>query len=124
MQACLAYERMLGDGLLAGLAAVPGLKLYGPPGTDGRVPTFSFTIEGQDPHEIAAHLAEAGIFAWSGSFYALEPVARLGLEERGGLLRVGLCHYNNAEEVDRLLEALAALGRGAGRAARAPGGGA
>ncbi|MDB5692591.1 MAG: Cysteine desulfurase family protein [Alphaproteobacteria bacterium] len=114
MHACLAYERMLGERLLAGLAAIPGLRLYGPPGMDGRVPTFSFTIEGQEPHRIAAHLAEAGLFAWSGSFYAVEPVARLGLEEAGGLLRVGLCHYNNADEVDRLLEALRTL-TGAGQ---------
>jgi cysteine desulfurase family protein (TIGR01976 family) len=110
MHACLAYERGLGDRLLAGLAALPGLRLYGPPTMDGRVPTFSFTIAGQDPHRIGEHLASAGIFAWAGSFYAVEPVARLGLEEAGGLLRVGLCHYNTEEEVDRLLEALKQLG--------------
>jgi cysteine desulfurase family protein (TIGR01976 family) len=110
MEGCLAYERVLGERLLAGLAAVEGLKLYGPPGMDGRVPTFSFTIEGVAPDRIAEHLAAANIFAWSGSFYAVEPVARLGLAESGGLLRVGLCHYNTAEEVDRLLEALNGLG--------------
>jgi cysteine desulfurase family protein (TIGR01976 family) len=111
MHACLAYERSLGDRLLAGLAKVPDLKLYGPPTMDGRVPTFSFTLEGVAAHRIADRLAAANIFAWSGSFYAVEPVARLGLEETGGLLRVGLCHYNDAEEVDRLLEALDALER-------------
>ncbi|HEX4736818.1 MAG TPA: cysteine desulfurase-like protein [Allosphingosinicella sp.] len=112
MEACLAYERSLGDRLLAGFAEIPGLRLYGPPTMDRRVPTFSFTIEGIETHRIAEHLAAANIFAWSGSFYAVEPVARLGLEEKGGLLRVGLCHYNNAEEVDRLLEALQALTNG------------
>jgi cysteine desulfurase family protein (TIGR01976 family) len=111
MEACLAYERTLGGRLLAGLASISGLKLYGPPTMDGRVPTFSFTLEGHDSGRIAEHLAGANIFAWSGSFYALEPVARLGLEDSGGLLRVGLCHYNTAEEVDRLLDALAAFGR-------------
>jgi cysteine desulfurase family protein (TIGR01976 family) len=109
MEACVAYERMIGERLLAGLAQVPGLRLYGPPTMDGRVPTFSFTIEGVPADRIAEHLAAANIFAWSGSFYALEPVARLGLADSGGLLRVGLCHYNNAEEVDRLIEALNAL---------------
>jgi cysteine desulfurase family protein (TIGR01976 family) len=109
MEACLAYERTLGDRLLAGLASIPGLKLHGPPTMDGRVPTFAFTIEGHEPGRIAVHLAAANIFAWSGSFYALEPVARLGLEEKGGLLRVGLCHYNDAGEVDRLIEALRVL---------------
>ena len=111
MEACLAYERQLGDRLLAGLAQVPGLRLYGPPTMDGRVPTFSFTIEGVAADRIAEHLAAANIFAWSGSFYALEPVTRLGLADSGGLLRVGLCHYNTAEEVDRLLEALNVLNR-------------
>src|SRR3954469_11014208 len=112
MEACVAYERVLGDRLLAGLAQVPGLRLYGPPTMDGRVPTFSFTIEGVPSDRIAEHLAAANIFAWSGSFYAVEPVARLGLVETGGLLRVGLCHYNTAEEVDRLIEALNVIGRG------------
>jgi cysteine desulfurase family protein (TIGR01976 family) len=111
MHACLAYERTLGDRLLAGLAKLPGLRLYGPPTMEGRVPTFSFTVEGVEAHRIAEHLAAANIFAWSGSFYAVEPIARLGLEEKGGLLRVGLCHYNTAEEVGRLLEALATLER-------------
>jgi selenocysteine lyase/cysteine desulfurase len=73
---------------------------------EGRVPTFSFTIQGIDAGRVAKHLAAANIFAWSGSFYAVEPVARLGVEEKGGLLRVGLCHYNTAEEIDRLLDAL------------------
>ncbi len=109
MEACLAYERSLGERLLAGLTQVPGLKLYGPATMDGRVPTFSFTIEGTEASRIAEHLAAANIFAWSGSFYAVEPVARLGLAETGGLLRVGLCHYNNAQEVDRLIEELHAL---------------
>jgi selenocysteine lyase/cysteine desulfurase len=84
-----------------GLRSIPGLKLWGPPTMDGRVPTFSFTIEGHSPDDIASFLAERGIFAWSGNFYAVEVIARLGLEEKGGLLRVGLCHYSTASEVDR-----------------------
>jgi cysteine desulfurase family protein (TIGR01976 family) len=106
MEACQAYEWQLGERLLGGLAAIPGLKLWGPPTMEGRVPTFSFTLEGHTPQAIAAFLAERGIFAWSGHFYAVEVIARLGLEEAGGLLRVGLCHYSTAEEVDRLIDAL------------------
>jgi cysteine desulfurase family protein (TIGR01976 family) len=106
MTACEAYERQLGERLLAGLATVDGLKLWGPPAMDGRVPTFSFTMNGKNPDEIASHLAARGIFAWSGNFYAVEVIARLGLVESGGLLRVGLCHYSTANEVDRLLDAL------------------
>ena len=77
--------------------------------TRARSPSGPFTIEGVEARRIAEGLAAANIFAWSGSFYAVEPVARLRLEEWGGLLRVGLCHCNTAEEVDRLLEALHAL---------------
>ena len=109
MTACVAYERTLGERLLAGLATVPGLRLYGPRGMDDRVPTFAFTIEGHRPKDIAAHLAAHAINAWAGHFYAIEPVGRLGLMESGGLLRVGLCHYNDAGEVDRLIAALEEL---------------
>jgi cysteine desulfurase family protein (TIGR01976 family) len=109
MEGCLAYERQLGDRLVGGFRAIKGLTLYGPRGMGGRVPTFGFTMRGRHPDAVAEHLARAGIFAWSGSFYALEPVGRLGLAESGGLVRVGLCHYSTLQEVDRLLEALSEL---------------
>lgn len=109
MTAATLYEKALGEQLLGGLATVPGLKLWGPPSMDGRVPTFAFTIEGHHPDAIAEHLAARGINAWSGHFYAVEVIDRLGLADSGGLVRVGLCHYNSADEVDRLIEALRAL---------------
>lgn len=109
MTAIADYERGLGDRLLAGLATIAGLEVWGPPTMAGRVPTFAFTIDGRHPDAIAAHLAEREIYAWSGHFYAVEVIDRLGLAERGGLVRVGLCHYNNAEDVDRLIAALAEL---------------
>ncbi|MFA5965421.1 MAG: cysteine desulfurase-like protein [Sphingomonas sp.] len=109
MRACIAYERTLGERLLTGLADIPGLRLYGPPTMDGRVPTFAFTLAGHDPASIAAHLARHAINAWAGHFYAVEPIARLGLTDTGGLLRVGLCHYNQPDEVDRLIAALREL---------------
>ncbi len=109
MGAMVAYENALGTRLLAGLATVPGLKLWGPPTMEGRVPTFAFTIDGHHPDAIAAHLAANGIFTWSGHFYAVEVIGRLGLEDAGGLVRVGLCHYSTADEVDRLISALRVL---------------
>jgi selenocysteine lyase/cysteine desulfurase len=66
-------------------------------------------LEGHHPDAIAEHLAAREIFAWSGHFYAVEVIARLGLEEAGGLVRVGLCHYSTADEVDRLIAALREL---------------
>lgn len=106
MQACADHENIIGQRLIDGLATIPGLTLYGRPTMSGRVPTFALRIAGHAPAAIAAHLARANIFAWAGNFYAVEPVARLGLAAEGGLLRVGLCHYNTAGEVDRLIAAL------------------
>lgn len=109
MTACAAYERDLGERMLAGLATIAGLTLYGPPTMVGRVPTFAFTIAGHRPDSIARGLAERNIFVWSGHFYAVEVVARLGLAETGGLVRVGLAHYTTADEVDALIDALREL---------------
>jgi selenocysteine lyase/cysteine desulfurase len=75
------------------------------------VPTVSFTMEGRTPRSIAERLARAGIFAWSGHFYAVSLTERLGLDPSGGLLRVGLAHYNTADEVDRLVREVEVLGR-------------
>jgi selenocysteine lyase/cysteine desulfurase len=55
---------------------------------------------------MAEHLARHEIYAWHGNFYALELTERLGVEAQGGLLRLGLVHYNTAEEVDRTLRTL------------------
>jgi selenocysteine lyase/cysteine desulfurase len=74
-----------------------------------RVPTFSFTLRSHHPRAIAAHLATRGINTWDGDFYAWELVRALGLDEAGGLLRVGLVHYNTVAEIDRLVRALREL---------------
>ena len=114
MASIRAYETDLGHRLMTGLQEIPGLRIYGitdPARLGQRVPTLSFTLEGISPREIARRLAEANIFVWNGNFYALAVTERLGLEERGGLLRVGLVHYNTAEEVDLLLGVLADMPR-------------
>jgi cysteine desulfurase family protein (TIGR01976 family) len=114
MAAIRPYERELCQKLVAGLAGIPGLHIHGitdPSRFHQRVPTVSFTVEGLAPQEIARRLDEASIFVWAGNFYALAVTERLGLEGRGGLLRVGLAHYNTAEEVDRLLNVLADMPR-------------
>ncbi len=109
LAACVDYERSLGERLLAGLATIPGLTLYGPPTMAGRVPTFGFTLAGHHPDAVAAALAADNIFVWSGHFYAVEVIARLGLADSGGLVRVGLAHYSTAAEVDALIAALVRL---------------
>jgi cysteine desulfurase family protein (TIGR01976 family) len=112
MVAIHEHERGLSAGTLHRLAAVPGLRLYGiadPTRVAERVPTFSFTLEGHAPREVAAHLGRRAISAWDGDFYAWELVRALGLAERGGLVRIGLVHYNTLDEVDRAVAALEEL---------------
>jgi cysteine desulfurase family protein (TIGR01976 family) len=98
-----AHERALGERFLAGLPEV--WRLHGPPSLDGRVPTFAITHDELPPDVAAARLAREHIAVWSGNYYAVEVMRRLGLAE--GAVRVGIVHYNTAEEVDRLLGALA-----------------
>jgi cysteine desulfurase family protein (TIGR01976 family) len=111
MAAMADYEAELARHMLARLADIRGLKVYGitaPGEIASRVPTFSFTIEGKRPGDVAAKLGADNIFVWDGNFYAQEVVDRLGLTDQGGLIRVGLCHYNTTAEIDRLCGALAA----------------
>jgi selenocysteine lyase/cysteine desulfurase len=70
---------------------------------EGRVPTFAFTVDGIAPGETATRLAARDLAVWHGNYYALEVMKRLGLEDSGGAVRVGIVHYNTADEVDRLL---------------------
>jgi cysteine desulfurase family protein (TIGR01976 family) len=103
------YERALAAHLLAGLQEVRGITIYGlTPVKDlpRRVPTVAITIAGHTPRALAERLADAGIFTWNGNYYALALMERLGLEQQGGALRIGLAHYNTFEEIDRLLEVL------------------
>jgi cysteine desulfurase family protein (TIGR01976 family) len=103
------YERGLAEQLITGLLEVPGLTFYGirePERFGTRTPTVSIRIESHSPRELAEFIGERGIFTWDGNYYALNLSERLGVEERGGMLRIGLAHYNTSEEVGRLLTAL------------------
>lgn len=103
-----AYEQALSALALERFAAVPGLTLHGIADRmrlADRTPTFAFTLARRTPREIAAYLAGIGIFTWSGNFYALPLTEALGLEPEG-VLRAGFLHYNTADEVERLTEAL------------------
>ncbi len=122
MSSIRAYEMGLSRALLETLGEVPGLRVYGLAdvrAVDRRVPTVSFTLEGWEPRAVAAALDAAGIYVWDGNYYALAVTERLGLEERGGMVRVGLVHYNTLDEVARLGEVLRGLARkGTGQTSR------
>jgi cysteine desulfurase family protein (TIGR01976 family) len=109
-----AHERTLGERFLAALPE--RWTLHGLPTMDGRVPTFALTHDELAPDVAAARLAERHLAVWSGDYYAVEVMRRLGLRE--GAVRVGFVHYNTADEVDRLLDALTDMPRGRGPNAR------
>lgn len=105
------YERGLSRHLLTELARFPDVRVLGI--TDlarlnDRVPTVSFTDRRHNPSVIAEHLAKRGVFVWNGNMYALSLSESLGLEPHG-MVRVGLLHYNTADEIDRLIDALKEL---------------
>lgn len=110
--ACIRdHEQSLASRLLAGLRSLPAYKVWGitdPACLHNRLPTLGLTHRRLSPLELAEFLADRGIFAWHGNFYALPLTEALGLEP-DGMLRVGFLHYNTPGEADRLLEALAEL---------------
>ncbi|MGB8772099.1 MAG: cysteine desulfurase-like protein [Candidatus Korobacteraceae bacterium] len=108
------HERELVEHLINGLLTIPGLTLYGIKDAtkfDQRAPTVAIRMEGYTPRELATHLGDSGIFTWDGNYYAINLVERLGLQSSGGMLRIGLTHYNTAEEVERLLAELRRLAK-------------
>jgi len=105
----VAYERRLISRLIDGLQSISGVRIYGITDSDRfeeRCSTLSLRIGNHNPTNIAAFLSERGIFTWDGNYYALNLTERLGVESQGGLLRIGLVHYNTMDEVERLLAAL------------------
>ena len=76
---------------------------------EGRVTTFAISVEGRTATEVASALGMRGINVWAGHYYAVEPMAALGLLESGGLVRIGFVNTSTIEEVDMVHEALGAL---------------
>ncbi|MGD0791133.1 MAG: cysteine desulfurase-like protein [Terriglobales bacterium] len=108
-EAIHGHERKMMEKMIAGLLAIPGLKLYGisdPRRFENRCATIVVRIEGHTPLELATKLGERGFFTWDGNYYALNLTEQLDVERLGGFLRIGLVHYNTMEEVERLLAAL------------------
>ncbi len=98
-----AREEPLFERMIEGLGQIPGITLHGR--ARDRVPTAMFSVEGRPPEEVARALAGERVAVWHGNYYALELSTLLGLEPDGGV-RAGVVHYNDDEDVDRLLEAV------------------
>lgn len=114
MNAIQLYERKLCEVLIPGLLRIPDLSFYGIRELERftwRTPTVGIRLAGCTPREIAQSLFEHGISTWDGNHYAINLTERLGIESRGGILRIGLVHYNTAEEIEFLLEQLHKISR-------------
>ena len=119
MAAIREVEMTLYHHLHDGLTPIDGVHLLGitdPALFDRRTPTAALTVDGVGSHEVATRLGDEGIAVWDGDFYATGLIERLGFADTGGVVRIGLTHYNTAAEVDRLLEVL----RGIAAGSRAP----
>ena len=109
MLAIQAYEAELSRALLSALQSIPRLHLYGINDSqrlEDRVATFSFRLKDLHPRVVAEKLAQQGIYVWDGNYYALNVTERLGVEDSGGMVRVGAAHYNTLAEVERLRDLL------------------
>jgi cysteine desulfurase family protein (TIGR01976 family) len=109
MELLFDYEKHLAEQLLAGLNSLPGVRVLGitdPAAADRRVPTVSFVHARHAPAAIAKALGEKNIFVWNGHNYALEAAIALGINDSGGGVRIGAVHYNSADEIDTVLNAL------------------
>jgi cysteine desulfurase family protein (TIGR01976 family) len=103
------HEMALLSRLISGLLAIPGLRFFGitdPKRFGDRCSTVSVRLGSRHPTDVAKFLGDRGIFTWDGNYYALNLAERLGVQDQGGFLRIGIVHYNTTEEVDRLLSSL------------------
>jgi cysteine desulfurase family protein (TIGR01976 family) len=106
------YELMLIERLINGLQIVNRVRIYGITNRldwNKRLATVAIRKEGTTPEQLAQALAAENIFAWNGNFYAQSLSEALGVEESGGVLRLGLVHYNTLDEIDQCLRVIEAV---------------
>lgn len=113
-EAVVAYESELSRRFLEGVSELNGVAVYGLTGPDEtreRTPTFALSFSNLAPRRVATELGARGIYVWDGNYYALALMEALGLEASGGAVRVGFCHYNTIEEVERVVAEVGDLSR-------------
>lgn len=101
-----ASEAAVCTPLLAGLAGIPGVTVWGSPTMADRVPTVTFSVEGVAPDDVSNALAEDRIATWAGHSYAMDAIDHLGLASSGGLVRAGVVAYIDHDDVERLLRSV------------------
>jgi cysteine desulfurase family protein (TIGR01976 family) len=109
MASIRAYEYEISRTLLDVLTDIRGIRIYGlsdPRKLEERVPTFAIRVDGIHPRQVAEKLDQENIYVWDGNYYALAVTERLGVEESGGMVRIGPVHYNTLDEIHQFGEAL------------------
>jgi len=109
LKAIQSYEASLCSELLAGLAQIKRVTIYGIQNRDrmaDRVPTVCFNVEGVEPGVVSCKMAEKGFGVRDCNMYSPRLLRRLGIEEGSGAVRVSLVHYNTLSEVDRFVAEL------------------
>lgn len=112
MEAIREHEAGLSARFLEGVARVAGVRLHGiadPARAPERTPTFAIRVRDQHPRRTAEELGRRGVFVWDGNYYALAVMERLSLEDSGGAVRIGFCHYHTEDEVDRVVDEVATV---------------
>lgn len=109
MLAMRAYEHEMNRYFFQIFDSIPNVTLYGPWQVEDRVATFSFRVAGKPSRQVAEEFGRAGINLWDGNFYALAVTQHLGVEDTGGLVRVGAVHYNTLDEIARFGEVLKSI---------------
>jgi cysteine desulfurase family protein (TIGR01976 family) len=104
-----SYENSLAAGIRDELGALRNVTLFSANSSVAKTPTIAFTVDDLTPREVCLRLAEEGLFAADGDFYATTLARKLGILESGGWVRVGLAHYNTESEASRFVDALKKL---------------
>jgi cysteine desulfurase / selenocysteine lyase len=105
MQRVRDHERALAAYMLERLPEVPGLRVVGPRDAERRGALASFTIDGIHPHDVAELADRAGVCIRAGHHCAQPLMRCLGV---GATARASLGVYNDAGEIDALVDALQA----------------
>jgi selenocysteine lyase/cysteine desulfurase len=108
MAAVEAHEQALLRRLLDGLSGMEHVRRLGSPAD--LAPTVWVRLRGSSPMEVALAGAAARINLYAGHNYAWELAGLLGIRDSGSAVRIGMSCYTTAEEVDRVLDVIRALG--------------
>jgi selenocysteine lyase/cysteine desulfurase len=109
MEGIAAAELALFAPLLTGLQSIPGVRVWGVQGLQGRTPTAAFTVAGHSTEAVAKAMAAERIAVWDGHAYAVEVAGHLGLADTGGVVRAGVSRYLEPDDVQRLLHVVERL---------------